>query len=390
MLNSALIVLSGALAVFWLAYATHTILGMRRMPRLANVGLRPDEGLPLISVLVSARDEAEKMPPALRSLLALDYPNYEVVIVDDRSTDATPQILREFAAACKRLHAVRVDALPPGWLGKPHGLETAYEHSRGEWLVFTDADVRFDPSLLRRAMSLALERGWDHLTAFPLMETSGFGERALLTYFALGGFLYSRPWSVSRHDSKYYCGVGAFQLVRRSAYEAMGTHRRLAMEVVDDMKLGKLIKESGFSSGVALTGELLNLRWHSGVANIIRGTEKNFFAASGFSWSKALAQIAFLLVVSVLPFALLVAPGTWIGGAWSRIFGAIAVAAVVALHARVARVLCVTPLYGLTHPLGALLVSYMLARSAVITLRQNGIYWRGTFYPLEQLRKGAV
>ncbi|HTQ84903.1 MAG TPA: glycosyltransferase family 2 protein, partial [Candidatus Solibacter sp.] len=144
-LHIAFTLLLAAIACVWLALAAQTWLGVRRLPRLSSVSPLADAGLPFVSLLFSARDEAEKMPAALRSMLALDYPAYEVIAVDDRSRDATGEILREFSGTCKHLITVRVDALPPGWLGKPHGLEAAYQRSRGEWLVFTDADVRYEP-----------------------------------------------------------------------------------------------------------------------------------------------------------------------------------------------------------------------------------------------------
>jgi hypothetical protein len=238
---------------------------------------------------------------------------------------------------------------------------------------------------LRRAVSLALERGYDHLTLFPLMEMSGFWEKTLLTYFLLGGLIYTRMWTIRDPRSRSYAGVGAFQLLRRSVYEAVGTHRRLALEVVDDMKLGKLVKQAGYVSGVALSEDLLRLRWHSGVGNIIRGTEKNFFAAAGFRLAHAAGQIGFVLLISVCPFLALP-----FAGGWARVLAGVAAASATLLHARVTRLGRVSPLYGLTHPLGALLFSYMLARSVFITLRQKGIYWRGTFYPLKELRGGIV
>jgi len=378
-------ILLAALAAAWLVLATKTALGMRRLPRLAAVRPLADAALPRVSLLFSARDEAEKMPAALRSMLALDYPDYEVIATDDRSTDATPAILREFSQGCKHLRTVRVETLPAGWLGKPHGLETAYERSTGEWLVFTDADVRFQPDALRRAVSLAIERNWDHLTLFPRMEMSGFGEKTLLTHFQLGGFVYSRAWDVPKRESSAYVGVGAFQLLRRSAYQAAGTHRRLAMEVVDDMKLGKVVKEAGFVSGVALAGERVRLRWHAGVRNIIQGTEKNFFAVTGFRLDKTLVYMGLFLLVSVFPFlALAVARG------WALVFAGIAAGCAVLLQGWVAYEGGASLLYGLTHPLGALLVCFMLGRSTVLALRNRGIYWRGTFYPLDELRRGAA
>ena len=192
----AFTVLLGVVAGGWLILAAQAAVGIRRVPHLSSVRPLPDAALPSVSLLVSARDEAEKMPAALRSMLALDYPNYEVVSVDDRSRDATPEILREFSATCKHLRAVRVDELPAGWLGKPHGLQTAYEHSHGDWLVFTDADVRYHPQSLRLALSLALERGCDHLTLIPGMDINGFWERTVLNFFGLAVLLSARPWAV--------------------------------------------------------------------------------------------------------------------------------------------------------------------------------------------------
>lgn len=380
-----LTVLLGAVACAWLILAAHFSLGMRRLPRLSCVTPLPDAALPSVSLLVSARDEAEKMPEALRSMLALDYPAYEVVAVDDRSRDTTPEILREFSSACKLLHSVRVDELPPGWLGKPHGLLTAYEHSHGDWLVLTDADVRYAPQTLRLAVSLAIERGCDHLTLIPGMDITGFWERTVMNFFGLAIMLAARPWAVPDPSSSAYIGIGAFQLLRRTAYQKIGTHRRLAMEVVDDLRLGWLVKQAGLNSSAAVADDLLRLRWHSGIGNIIRGTEKNFFATAKFRTGTALAQYLSALVFNVLPFAAL----PFVTG-WALGFAAVAAAIAVGVSGAAAARGGASPLYGLTHPLGALLVFYMALRSMAITLRQRGIYWRGTFYPLDALRRGAV
>ena len=384
-IHIAFTALLGAVACTWLVLAAQCFAGMRRVPRVSSVTPLPDAALPSVSLLVSARDEAEKMPAALRSMLALDYPAYEVVAVDDRSTDATGEILREFASACKHLRAVRVDELPAGWLGKPHGLQTAYERSTGDWLVFTDADVRYEPQSLRLAVSLAIERGLDHLTLIPKMEMHGFWERTLMNFFGLAGIMASRPWAVPDPASSAYVGIGAFQLIRRAAYEKLGTHRSLAFEVVDDMKLGRLAKRAGLKSSTGIALDLLRIRWHSGIGSIIRGTEKNFFATASFRTGIALAQCLAALVVNVLPFAAL----PFVTG-WALVFAATAAGVAVLLSGAGAAWAGSSPLYGFTHPLGAVLVIYMAMRSMAITLRQRGIYWRGTFYPLEELRRGVV
>ncbi len=244
--------LMSLIALGWILSSLRSWRGMAQIPRLTQIPPAEGENLPRVSILYAARDEAERLPAALSSLLSLDYPDYEVIAVNDRSEDATPHILEEFARAHPRLKVVHVSELPSGWIGKPHGLQAAYEQSSGEWLIFTDADVRFAPDLLRRAMCLAQECDWDHLTLLAAVDLHGFWETATVTYLGLIFVFGNQPWRVSNPKATSYMGVGAFQMIRRSAYEAVGTHARLRMEVVDDMRLGKIIKMGGFRSGVAL------------------------------------------------------------------------------------------------------------------------------------------
>jgi glycosyltransferase involved in cell wall biosynthesis len=372
-------------AVGWIILTLRAAAGMLGLPRLDSVACRKDEQLPFVSVLFSARDEADKLFDALRSQLSQDYPRYEVVAVDDRSLDATPQILDEFARGCKFLKVIHVQELPAGWLGKPHGLARAHEQASGEWLVFTDADVRFTPQALRQAVSLALDSNLDHLTLLARVDQPGVWEKIALTYFQVMFVIGVQPWEVSNPNSRYYAGVGAFQLIRRSAYEAIGTHRRLAMEVVDDMKLGKLVKQMGFRSAVAMPADSVRLRWHSGVGNLILGTTKNFFAAAEFRTWLVLVQIVSLLLGSVLPFV-----AAFLTAGLPQILAAIAVVCALVIQAGAALDSRASPLYALSHPLGALIFCYMLARSMVVTLWQGGIVWRDTFYPLDELRRGVV
>jgi glycosyltransferase involved in cell wall biosynthesis len=280
---------------------------------------------------------------------------------------------------------VQVNELPPGWLGKPHALQKAYENATGDWLLFTDADVRFAPDVIRRAATLVKERGLDHLTLFGDVEMVGFWEKVLITFFGLAFHVANDPYRVSNPNSRAYVGVGAFQLMKRSAYEACGTHRRLAMEVLDDMKLGKLVKEAGLRSGVGIAQEAVVVRWHAGAGNLIRGVTKNFFAALGYNLPFVIVAIAGTLLMNVAPFL-----GVIFGHGWVRIFAGIAVVIALGFHVGVDVVMRVSPLYALTHPLGAILFSYMLLRSTAITLWRGGVTWRGTFYRLEELKKGVV
>ena len=379
------LVIFGGTAFVWIILGLRIAYGALKLPWIKNFPPITGTDVPRISLLFAARDEEEKLPDALATLAQIDYPELEIIGVDDRSEDATGRILDEFAAAHPRFRAIHVKELPAGWLGKPHALQQAYEASSGEWLLFTDADVRFQIDVLRRAMTMVTERNLDHLSLFGDVEMVGFWEKVVVTFFGMAFHMATAPSEVINPKSGAYVGVGAFQLLKRSAYETAGTHRRLAMEVVDDMKLGKIVKQAGFRSAVGIAQHFVVVRWHAGARNLINGVTKNFFAGSGFSVARVVISIFGLLLMNVLPFA-----GLVFGHGWVRIFSGICVLVVLCFHAGVDIVMRVSPLYCFTVPIGAVIFGYMLLRSTVFTLRQGGIIWRGTFYPLEALKRGAV
>lgn len=373
------------IAGFWVFHGLRVAYGAAKLPWAKDFEPAEYAACPSISLIFAARDEEEKLPAALAALAGLDYPRLEIIGVDDRSQDSTGRILDDFAAAHPRFRAVHVSELPSGWLGKPHALQKAYEASTGEWLLFTDADVRFKPDVLRRAVTVAAELKLDHLTLVCNVEMHGFWEKTLLTFFGLAFHLSTDAYSVSNPNSRAYVGIGAFQLLRRSAYEAIGTHRRLAMEVVDDMKLAKLVKQSGFRSGVAIAQDYVSVRWHAGARNIIRGVTKNMFAALGYNLPFAAVALAGVFVLNVVPFFAIFA-----GHGWIRIIAGIAVVIALSMHGSVDVVNKVSPLYALTHPVGAVVFCYMIVRSVAVTLWLGGVTWRGTFYPLKELKRGMV
>jgi hypothetical protein len=375
----------GLAAFIWLIQSMDLAFGALSIPALKSVAPLTDANCASVSILFAARDEAEKLPAALETFLALDYPKFDVIAVNDRSEDATESILQSAARMGPRLKVINISSLPAGWLGKPHALQQAFERSTGEWLIFTDADVHFEPDVLRLAIALAEQRHWDHMPLLCHTKMFSVGEKIAMTFFGMAFLIGIRPWRVSNPKSRSYAGIGAFQLIRRSTYEKIGEHRRLAMEVVDDVKLGKLVKEVGCRSGIAKSGTSVSVYWHAGVRNIIRGTTKNFFATTGFSLPIVCVQMLGLLTLSVVPWVAL----PFVHG-WARAFAGIAVGLAICAEGGVAIENSVSPLYALTHPIGALIFGWMLTRSTIVTLWQGGITWRGTFYPLKELKRGVV
>jgi cellulose synthase/poly-beta-1,6-N-acetylglucosamine synthase-like glycosyltransferase len=388
--NILLTFVLGVIAVIWTVQSIRAAVGLMRLPRIERVPPAADEECPRISIIFAARDESEKLPAALQTMLALDYPEFEVIAINDRSADSTGRIMDEFASRNPHLRVLHITSLPPGWLGKPHALDQGYQLATGNWIVFTDADVHFAPDTLRRVITLAEEQRLDHLSLLIKWITFGFWERIVMSYFGLGFTFGQESWRVSESRSSRYVGIGAFQLIRREVYEAVGGHRRLAMEIIEDMKLGKLVKLGGFRSQVALASQHVEVRWQAGFRNLVRGTEKNFFAAAGFKLWMVGIQLTGLLLMSILP---------WIALPWlaltkthnaAFVFAAVAVGVAFLFHAFICIGNRVSPIYGLTHPIGAFVFAWMIVRSAAITLWRGGVVWRDTFYPLAELRRGLV
>jgi glycosyltransferase involved in cell wall biosynthesis len=343
---------------------------------------------PRVSIIVPARDEEQEIESALRSVVQLDWPNYEVIAVDDRSNDRTPQLMEHVAREHDlehRLKIVRIRELPTGWLGKPHAMWTAAKQATGDYLLFTDADIVFHPEALRRAMAYALHTNADHLVVFPTHIDWSFSKKIMLAGFNLLFLFGHRPWKTADPKSRDHIGVGAFNLVKRSVYESVGTFQALRMEIIEDMRLGKLIKDQGFAQRNVLGKDLLLLPWGSGAVQIINNLTKNFFALMHFSVRRAVAGSILWTFFNIMPFV-----GIWLAHGWSKIPFAISLFGILCIYIGMALNTPIWPTYFLLHPISTGLVIYTMMRSMFSTLRNNGVIWRGTHYSLKELRRGLV
>ena len=258
--------------------------------------------LPRVSILIPARNEERNLEEALRSVLALDYDNLEIDVVDDRSTDRTGEILDRMAAADPRLRVVHVRELPPGWLGKNHALWLGAGKATGEFLLFTDADIVIEPLALRRAVGAMVADGLDHLTASPSIERPSVLFEMFIGVFALFFALFTKPWKVKDPKSPAHVGIGAFNLVRASAYHAAGGHRAIAMRPDDDLKLGKLLKKNGFRPEFVFGQGALRVEWYASVRELIQGLMKNAFSGVDYRVSVVVVSTVIQLVLLVWPF----------------------------------------------------------------------------------------
>jgi hypothetical protein len=370
-----------ALVITW--SAVDALLGLRRLGRLALAD--PIAGpAPRVSIVVAARNEARGVEAGMRSLLAQQYAALEIVAVNDRSTDETGAILDRLAMGEPRLRVVHVADLPPGWLGKNHALSLGAAAASGAWLLFTDADVVMQPDTLSRAIGHAERTGLDHLTVLPDLILPG-----LLKCFTVGFVVwfsaYVRPWKASDPRSRFFVGVGAFNLVRTTAYQRAGGHEPIRMRPDDDLKLGKILKRSG-ARAEAMSGlGMISVEWYHSLQGAIDGLMKNTFSVVEYYSALMLGGACFYLLVGFGPMAMLA-----LGSGPVAVCGGVTIVSQLLVHTTAARETNAPWYAGALYPVAALLMSWILIRALALNLWQGGIVWRGTFYPLAELRKNRV
>lgn len=295
--------------VLWVGMSVYLLINSRRIIYLRTVKAKETTNWPPVAVVIAVKDEEAEVEQALQSVCNLHYPNFRIVVINDRSTDNTPQILQRMANADPRITMITVTALPEGWLGKNHALYQGYLASTEEWLLFADADVLFAPVALQKAIQYAQDQGLDHLTALPEITSQSTLFKSVVNTFALMLSVKLRPWEVSNPKSKASMGVGAFNLVKRSAYEAAGTHKVISLRPDDDLKLGERVKAAGFRQGVVYGDGEISLQWYTSLGEFIRGLMKNTFSVANYNFLLAMAMALSTLVMIVLPLPVLLLAG---------------------------------------------------------------------------------
>ena len=373
----------------WARFAWPVVRALVHTRYLSRVDLdRRISGAPVptVSVLVPACNEAAAIERCLDSLLQQDYPGLQIVAINDRSTDRTGEIMEAVARREPRLVVRHVKTLPAGWLGKNHANHVGAQATDSDWILFTDGDIIFEPDALAKAVAFAEDEGLDHLSLMPGLIPGGPLETAACCFFGLFFCYVFKTWHVRNPlRSDAFCGIGAFNLVRRRAYESIGGHVPLRLEVGDDVKLGKLFKRGGFISDVIAGWPSISVRWQIGIGGVIRGLEKNGFCGADYQVRKALPGIGGLIVLALLPVV-----GVVFAPLSCKALYAAWLVGEIGLLGSAARRQGSSGLHGLAFPIVCLAIAYAITRSMVLALRRGGIIWRGTLYPLEDLRNGLV
>ena len=367
-------------ALGWLIFTAGRLRDLSFVPSLPSAdALTPPGPAPRVTVIVAARNEGARIEGTVRQLLAQQGVELQLVVVDDRSSDATPEILGRLAAGEPRLEVVRVEQLAEGWLGKPHACDLGARRARGDWLLFTDADAWIGSDVLARTVRTAEREDCEHLCLLPGESRTTLAARAALLDFSLGMLFFASRANRDRPGS--FIGVGAFNLVRAEAYREIGGHAAQPLEVLDDLVLGLRLRRAGFRSRAYGAARDVEVEWAATAPGLIRALEKNSFALLGFRFPLAIAAVlvpTLVLIASVL--------GAWSGrpAGFAATFGMFSI---ILPCLALARRSGWGVLPALLAPLFLPFLIAALAGSTFSAWRRGGVVWRGTFYSLEFLRK---
>ncbi|MDZ4168304.1 MAG: glycosyltransferase family 2 protein [Coriobacteriia bacterium] len=386
-MNTAIALVLGFACVLVLVECALFARNVSRLPLLLGAQTAGPAAWPRVSVIIAARDEIGSAGAALATRLTDDYPNLEIVFVDDRSTDGTGDAVREAGAGDARLTVIRVDELPAGWLGKVHALDTGMRTATGEWLLFSDADVSIERGALRKAVAYALGEKLDMIALVPEFRMGSPLVDAVWADFMRALALIVDPRAVRDPRRRTVIGSGSFNLVRREALERTPGFEHLRLETGDDVALAQMVKQAGGSVAMVNGRGCASVPMYASIGELMRGVEKNGSSLAHRPFALVMLAFAALLAIEYSPIAATLA-GAMYGPDWLLALGGVSLAATTAVFCAALWVNTRTWAAGLLWPIGIALMVFALARATYLTHRRGGVVWRDTFHSLEELEAG--
>jgi len=377
---TAFAIVLAAFCAIWLVQAAAVFTHLAEIRTLAHTDAPAPAQWPRVSVVTPARNEAASFADSLASRLADSYPDLEVVVVDDRSTDDTPSILAAFASRDARVVPVNVSTLPDGWLGKVHALAVGVEAATGEWLLFSDADVVVAPGALAKAVAHCEANGFDVLALIPEFRSTSGVVDLLWAIFVRIMAMAASPKAVRDPHSRTAVGSGGWTLVRRSTYDASPGFEHLRLETADDMALGAMLKAVGARCDFMNGRGSASVSIYGSLGEFYRGVEKNGSSLANAPFAAVAIVFALLGGVEYAPLVALgvglVGGVTWLAwlGAGAAVLATVTTAAPLWLNTGML-------LPALGWPVGWALMASGVLRSAWLVHQRGGVVWRGTFYP---------
>jgi glycosyltransferase involved in cell wall biosynthesis len=377
--------LAAITAFLWAALFIEVVVGNYSIRFLREVTPKPASPLAKVSVIIPACNEERNIEEALQSVLLQDYGDLEILVINDRSTDNTGAILKRISENDSRIRVAEISELPPGWLGKNHALYFGAQQATGEILLFTDADIVMSSTTVSKAVTYMLEQQRDHITMAPEVRMPNDLLAIFVAAFGIFFSIYARPWKARDPQSPRHIGIGAFNMVRAEVYRAVGAHKAIAMRPDDDLKLGKLIKQNGYSQEFLFGKGTLCVEWYASFGELIQGLEKNSFSALGYSFLTVIGATMAMVLLNIWPFL-----GMFVMQGIAQILYVFVVFLILLLCWISGQFHDSKRWYGLGFPFAALLMVYIVWRSMVVIYRNDGINWRGTHYSLAELKANKV
>jgi glycosyltransferase involved in cell wall biosynthesis len=381
-MTTILIVLLFLIPFLWVPASFYTRLLRKNVQDIRQLNIIPPKKWPTVSIIIAACNEGSTIVPALKSLLLIDYPRLEIIVVNDRSTDDTAAKIASLQS--NQIQTITIDALPEGWLGKVHALHKGTEQATGSWLLFTDADVHFSADLLKIVIGKCEQQEIDFLTLLPLLHSRSFWAQCCICTALRFISISQKPWHAADPQRKEAIGAGAFNLVRRKSFDQTEGFTWLKMEVADDIGLGHMLKASQARCQFYTAINDLSVEWYPTLYSAIKGLEKNAFAQiARFSLIRGLVVSGLLLLFGSVPFFAfhpLLFPWAFIPIVFCAVFSAIQ------LHP-ISRIPLLTLITSFVF--GDILLSFIIIRATILGIARGGVIWRDTVYKSEDLKKGT-
>ena len=356
-------------------------LGNRKIKWLKDISANEGSNAPKVSIIVPACNEEKNIEVALKSLVTQNYKNLEIIVVNDRSTDKTPSILDRLSTEYSNMTISTISELPLGWVGKNHALYNGAKQAKGEYLLFTDADIVMDSTAIQRAVYNMQQNKLDHIAVMPEIKMPGFILNLLsVAFYAYFGLLF-KPWKGKSLKSKRSIGLGAFNMMRRQAYLESGTLKAIPMRIDDDIQLGKIIKKKGFNQEFLIGKGLLLVEWYSSFKGMVDGLTKNFFTILNYNIWLVFVCTFLLILFYIVPLF-----GVFLTSGITQLLNGFILLSLLFLFWDNSSVYRLNRWYAFGFLLASLLLTYMLWKSTLTTLFSKGVNWRGTHYPLKELK----
>lgn len=350
---------------------------------------------PLVSIIVPVRNEERNLPRLLPSLLSQRYPNYEVVVVNDQSTDATPGILAEWVAKDERLKVTQGVELPrdEGWHGKPHAMYQGAKVARGEWLLFTDADTKHSELSVSSSMAYALRHRIDLLTIAPCPELGTPSEKLLMPVAFMGIGTFFPAVKVNDPNSRVAIANGQYIFIRRDVYDAVGGIERVKDKIAEDLEFGKLVKSEGYRLYLADGQHLMTVRMYTNLRELWEGWGKNTVLSFRENPVVGVLGVPSIVLSPTLPLLWLRwakrswrtadrthKPGDELAAAWVSALAVMGTLVPFIYRRRVDRTLGLGVGWTLTQPLGTVVFGLILLNSFLRLITGRGVTWKGRTY----------